>query len=92
MELYLDFQESVSKVVQSLAPGLKVFSPELGLSYYYSTGHLHLGRYLFNTETLLDVVPGPPKYGTRMVKIHLQCLYRIWFEFARGVGFRKNQI
>ena len=40
---YLLFQESVEKVVRFLAPGLKVFTSELGLSYYYSTGHLLLG-------------------------------------------------
>ncbi len=31
-------------MVQFTAPGLKVFTAELGLSYYECVGHLHLGE------------------------------------------------
>ncbi len=62
-------------MVQFTAPGLKVFTAELGLSYYECVGQLHLGEQLHEAypyssvsdpDSIMSVDPDPDPGGQKL--------------------------
>ncbi len=60
--LFFFTKETESRVVQFTAPGLKVFTAELGLSYYDCVGQLHLGEESHNAYPYSSVSDQDPDW------------------------------